>query len=284
MKKQFALVLALGVLLGACGQPGSRVGSSDALHLISAASAKTNEASTARISVDMNMEFNGQAVDAHADGAMEIAKKLAHMTMTMSGAGLPEGFDMEMVMDGFKMYYKMPPELGGSTSSGKPWIFIDMQAFGESQGMDYNAMSQAGGSNPLQLLEYLNGVAGEVKTVGDEEVRGVITTHYSAAIDFDKMAENAPARYREAIKASVDVMKQQLGDATAPIEVWVGEDGYVHRFSMSFDASDSPSGSFKMTMTMEMFDFGAPVDIQIPPASQVTDRSGLMGTSASPSP
>ena len=67
-------------------------------------------------------------------------------------------------------------------------------------------------------------------------------------------------------------------DGTTPIEFWVGDDGYVYRMVMELgESADTSTGFESMTMVYEMYDFGADITTEAPPADQVTDGSSLAG-------
>lgn len=273
-----AVALLTAVIGVACGSPGNDSG---AIQLISAAAVANNEAGTSKVSMEMTMGAAGQSWKMTGEGAMDIEAELAHMTVSMSSddpaMGLPAMGDMEMVTAGLKVYTKYPPEIADQIPGNKPWAMVDMQAFGEAQGMDFGAMSQMGGGNdPSQMLQYLRGVSGEVETVDEEEVRGITTTHYRAEIDLDKAADNAPKDLRDAVRMSIETMKQQLGTMTIPLEVWIGDDGYVHRMSMQMKTGEDAPQPFQMDMTMEFYDFGEPVKVEIPAPSQVYDMTEMM--------
>ncbi len=274
-----ALAIVTTVIGISCGSP-SGGGGGNALQTITAAAVSTNQAGTAKVTMEMTVEAAGQALNITADGAMDLEAQLAHMTMSMSSddpaMGMPAMSGIEMVTDGFKVYTKYPPEMAASIPGGKPWSMIDMQAVSESQGMDLGAMSQTTGSDPTQMLQYLNGVAGDVETVGEDEVRGVKATHYRATIDFDKIADQAPADLREAVRLTVDALQEQVGETSMPIEVWIGTDGLVRRMTMTMETDEGPQGPFKMDMTMEFYDFGAVVNVEIPDPSQVYDMTEMM--------
>ena len=272
-------LFVLTVLLGSsCGSPSGE--NANALETLTAASAKTNAAGTAKVEMKIAMDVDGQVLSMDAIGAMDLDKQLAHMTMTIGSdtPGMPAGGmgEIEMVMDGLEVYAKYPPEIAQSMPSDKPWAFIDMQAVGESQGMDYAAMAQTSGGDPSQILQYLNGVTDDIEDLGDEAIRGVATTHYKATIDLAKAADQAPADVRDAVRASIEAMEKQLGKSEIPVEVWIGEDGFVHRMTISFESDEGAQGPFKMDMTLDMFDFGAPVTVEIPPVSQVYDLTEMM--------
>jgi hypothetical protein len=110
--------------------------------------------------------------------------------------------------------------------------------------------------------------------VGSEEVRGVDTTHYRAAIDLE-----AALRQLEADEAFGELLDQdaldaaiaQFGDEPYDVEVWIDDDGLVRR-----QVVDIPSPEGDATMTMEMFDFGEDVEVEVPDESDSIDFFDLM--------
>lgn len=272
----FATVALL--LAAACGSPPS--GDADPLQAISAASAKTNDAGTAGVEMQMSIEATGQSMNIAGQGAMDMDAQIAHMTMTMESddpaMAMADVGEIEMVMDGLKVYTKYPPEVMASLPGNKPWALIDMQAVGESQGMDYAALAQTSGSDPSQMLQYLNGVSGNVDTVGREDIGGVTATHYKATVDLSRVSDEAPADIRKAVRASIEAMQEQIGKSTIPVDVWIGDDGFLRRMTMSMQSDGGAQGPFSMAMTLDMYDFGEAVSVEVPPASQVTDITDMM--------
>lgn len=89
-----------------------------------------------------------------------------------------------------------------------------------------------GGGDPTRLLETLE-AAGAFDEVGSEHVRGVETTRYRGSV------------------------------ASSSVDVWVGADGLVRRVAVS-DGEGTD-------VTLELFDFGADVEIERPPADEVAE-------------
>src|SRR2546423_10568251 len=111
----------------------------------------------------------------------------------------------------------------------KPWVKVNVDEGGSAGVIDYNSFLQFGqGGNPTQALEYLR-AAGKVKKVGNDEIRGVRTTHYKATVDLTKVADAAPAKNRESLRREVNRAIALTGERTIPVEVWIGKDGLVRR-------------------------------------------------------
>jgi hypothetical protein len=157
-------------------------------------------------------------------------------------------------------------------------VKIDLATAGRSVGVDINSLSQAQASDPSQTLDYLRGAADDVTNVGTEDVRGTTTTHYRAVVDLNKAAKLSPAA-SDAIKSTIKL----LGSATQPVDVWVDGEGRVRRMQYTVDlsktkaASSVPGAAGTVTFTLEVFDFGAPVQATVPAADQIVDLSALTG-------
>jgi len=97
--------------------------------------------------------------------------------------------------------------------------------------------------NPKQALARLNKLA-NVRKVGDETIDGVSTTHY-----------HGTARLEH-----------------GTFDIWIGkDDGYVRRVHA---AASGKNGNGHATVTFS--DFGKPVSISVPPASDTADGTNLI--------
>jgi hypothetical protein len=103
--------------------------------------------------------------------------------------------------------------------------------------------------SPQRVLAMLRSATQETRRLGEEVVRGVDTVRYRLEVECEQ--------------ADLD-----CDGMTAPVEVWIGEDGLVRRISLG---DRSGSG------TIEFYDFGVEVRIEPPPPEQVDDVGALLG-------
>jgi hypothetical protein len=263
----------IGVLLAVCGLVacGSGDGASDVLSSqdVAAAAARTADVETYRASFEGTTEASGQTLRVSGEGEFEAKSKRGHMTLTSSVAG--SEFDTQIVMAWPLVYMRFPPELGAQLPRGKQWVRFDMQKIGEKLGFDFQQLMQAGQADPSQGLSYLRGVT-NIETVGEEEVRGIETTHYRGVVDFHRVADELP----EARK-SIERLIELTTLARIPTDVWVSADGLVRRLKYVYDDMRlAPGQSADMTIEMELYDFGAQVNVQEPPAEEVVDLQKLI--------
>lgn len=268
MRRTSLLLATVALVLAGCAQQPSAVA------LVAAAPTQTTGAGTARMAMTVDTEGGEQALSLTGDGAIDFEGKRGTLTMKMSGMpGAPGGLTMETRYDGTVFYMKLPEEMTGGQLPTE-WVKFDLT---ETEGMaGFDQLQQMGG-DPTQGLEVLRGVSGEVEEVGTEDVRGTSTTHYRATVDLDKAVAEAPERARNSVRQLIE----QLGTSEMPVEVWIDEEGRLRRQRQRLDLSQAtgaaPAQGGTVTTTVEYFDFGIDVDVQPPPADQVTDLQELQG-------
>ena len=277
-----ALLLLLVPLAAACG---SNTLSVDKL---AQAAETTNKADTMHSAMTMRISVPGTApVTMTAKGAFDNTAKRGSMTLDMSdfareipaGQALadPKLWRGEEVFDFAKspVIYMRFPFMSKALPGAKPWIRIDMQRLGKRVGLDFGALMQSGQSNPTQQLDYLRSVSGDLKELGKESVGGVETTHYRGTVDLEDYVKLVPAAQRASVRKTIQQVEKNMGGAsTYPVDVWVDSSDRVRR--MAFDMkADTPQGTVTTSMQMDLSDFGAPVDVKLPPASQTVDFDAL---------
>ncbi len=136
-------------------------------------------------------------------------------------------------------------------------------------------------SDPGGMLESLSDAEGSVEVLGPEEIRGIATTHYRLVLD-DTWHEGLSD------EELADLEEQGFVTGSFPLDLWVGDDGLVHRMSVQIQASEMDGGSGEdfesMTMTFDFFDFGQSITIEPPPPDEVTDIEDLAGGLGIPAP
>ena len=280
-------LLAFGLMLAACGddpdEPGTQAATLTPASLALVAD-RTTATGGVRMSLEQTMTVGGEgAIPATAEGRFDTKRQRGEMTLSMDlsslgggGGGVPGGgtVKQQLIFDGLTFYMRSAM-FEQILPAGKRWLKIDLDAVGKQMGLDIGAlMSQGGSQDPTQVLAYLKAASGEVTRVGTETVRGVATTHYKATIDFRKVPDSAPADQRAAVRRSIEQLIELSGASTAPIEVWIGEDGLARRI-VSTATTGTQAQRIKLRQRIELFDFGTKVDVTIPPASAVLDAGDL---------
>lgn len=282
-----ALVAPL-VLVAGCGDGGTAVeagGTDLATARLLAAPDAVAEAGSARMTMTMTMTAMGESFAITAEGGfagdqatftMDFGQLLGGIGGT-AGEEVPPGFDepMTIVVDGTTTYLDVPMLALLTGTDG--WLSVtpeDMGVAGDSLGLGFGATG-----NPAELVESLRGISEDVEELGHEEVRGVATTRYRVVVDLAAAAAELPAEAREAYEQQV----RSLGVATLPFEVWVSDAGLVHRMALDFaDLVDQVpeedlDGFESGELVVELYDYGADIDIVVPDPSEVTPFAEVMG-------
>jgi len=241
------------------------------------------EAGTSQFEMVMEMAMGDRSFEIVASGATDEAARQMSMSMDMGsmfnlfateGEEVPDGFGegtLEMVIDGDTVYFRSP--LFDMLTGTSGWLSASM----EELGGDTSELAM-GTSDPSAVLEGLRGIGGEPQAVGQEEIRGVPTTHYEASMSLADALEDVP----ESERADVEAALEQLGDldgAEIPVDVWIDEDGLPRRMQMDMGAAFGALAGedATVTMTIDVFGYGEPVDIEIPAADEVTPISETLG-------
>lgn len=271
MRVRLLATVLLGALaVVACGgQSGN-----SALAAVTLAASKTSEAGTARFAIEMETTTQGQTVSGTGSGELDLERELSHIEMTMEGLPGSGNIDSELYSSGFTMYMRSE-SFGMSAPGVKEWIEIDLQATGEELGFDLGAFQQLGQNDPTASLDFLRG-AKSVDEIGSEEIRGTTTTHYRAVIAWDSVVQEVPEDARPAMEANVELIKEWTGEDEMTFDVWLDDEGRMRRQAMEFAYVQGPAAGTTMDMTVEMFDFGVDVDIQLPDPSDVISFEELM--------
>lgn len=265
-------IVLLLLVLPACGEEAP------ARERITLAAATTQEAGTARIRFESAVTGGpGGGFTMTGEGAVDFAAQRGSMTFDLGEAAAQTGLagKIETLFEGTVLYVRIPnaQQLGLPT----PWLKVDLE---KTEGLEGIAQLEQFRSDPSDTLAYLEGVTDEITEVGPEDVRGEPTTHYTAVVDLERAIEQAPQKARATIRQQLEL----LGSPTLPVDVWIDDDGLLRRQSFTIDltkAAASAEGPLEgadgasVKTTMELYDFGAPVEVAPPPAGEVTDYADI---------
>lgn len=256
-----AITLAIVLLSGSHGRVN--VGGLDP---VAQAADTTSQAGSAEFGIAGSISAAGQTVPLSGNGALDMRARRMRMSMSMPVPGFGS-MDVEEIFDGSTFYMRLPAQLVQRIPGGKQWMKLDLETLGKSSGIDFKQLMQSNQSNPGDMLQALKAVGGS-KKVGEENIGGASTTHYTATIDVNKIAEKV------ADKQTVDSLRQisqQTGLSSLPIDVWIDRSGRVRQEQLKMSAT-----GFSMNMTITFTRFGVSVDTTPPPADQVMDAASLM--------
>jgi hypothetical protein len=250
------------------------------------AAVSTTDAGSAHMTMTITMSLPGAGdVAIAADGVSDFANGNSRMTMDMGalfsklpmsvapGAGSDFAVEMRVVDGTIYVHY---PEALAQFMGGKPWLSIS--GGDELKQLGSNSFGPLGQADPRQYLEYLATVSSGVEQVGNEKIAGVDTTKYHAVVQFDKALDQVPQSTldqlgidEQALAAQLDAMHGVVG-SEMPVDVWIDNDGRLRRMRMDMSVAGE-----KMSVEMNLDQYGIPVDVAAPPADEVTDMRSMLG-------
>lgn len=130
-----------------------------------------------------------------------------------------------------------------------------------------------GSLDPASLLEVLGELAGDVEEVGPDEVRGEPTTRYRATVDLQRFA------LPEGLGAALGAPLAGADLAAVPVELWLDGEGLPRRVVVDVGgaAAAAVGEAGTATLTVELYDYGQPVDIEVPDPAEVTPIGEVLG-------
>jgi hypothetical protein len=251
-------------------------------------------ADTASFELTLEQELGSQSFSVSAGGAFDTAHDRARLALDLSsiaevfssfgtafGAkpedleefGAPAKWKVEAIQDGTR-FYVSSPLFESALPAGKTWISGDIEKIGRQHGVDIGQVGAFGKSDPRDMLDLLRAVSGDLEQVGDDEIRGVSATHYRTTLDADELgAQLANTEAKGLADGFADTIRS-AGLEEVPIDVWVDEDSLLRRLEMTIELEQLGSKA-ESSFSMDLFDYGEPVDVTPPPAAEVADVAEL---------
>lgn len=243
MKRAAVVAILFGIVVLAIGRDGHGTSAQAA---VKQALARTVDADSSRFTISwitpvLPVQF---PYDNSVHGVMDYVHHRGRISY---------GFGNEMLLDGDVTYEKWPMPWRHDS----PWMRFET----DSQETDPLDLYDRAISNPMGLLSFLTGASDDVRTVGSDDVLGTTTRHYEGILDLQKVVDRAPPAKRAELQEWLDFMRE-YEPTTVPFGLWVDSDGIARR--LRIDASEG-AGS----VVIEYYDFGVPVEITPPPASEI---------------
>ncbi|WP_300600147.1 DUF6612 family protein [uncultured Nocardioides sp.] len=192
----------------------------------------------------MSMTAGGQDID--VTGQADYTSDPVSMRMEMSGMGGTG--DMEIIVVDNAMYMKL------AVMSDK-FLKLDLDDPDNPVGGSFT-----GQLDPRAQAEVMEEGLQTATYVGQEEVEGETLDHYTAVVDSTAMLEQ--------MEGAADVAGQL--PETITYELWLTDEGLFRQMEIDM-------GAVAGEMQMRFVDWGTDVDIEAPPASEVTDMSDMAG-------
>jgi hypothetical protein len=288
------LGVAIALLVAACGSKGSSGGNGGSSKaslaaLVASSSTKTQAEGSARMSLHVNVsgastQAGSKSFSEIGSGVFDFARKEGQISIALPQL---QSAAIEILYTNGALYERLPPQFGAVLARGKQWIKVDLSAAGNLAALN---PSLGASTDPTQVLNYLRGASNSITEVGKETLRGASTTHYHVDLDLTKAARRLSAGARRAFEQGLSA----IGGATSvPADVWIDDQGRLRKFALRLSITprtgNQAGQTFTVSETIELYDFGVPVSVTAPPASQVTDLTSSFANPAgsgggSPSP
>ncbi|MGW6270401.1 hypothetical protein [Streptomyces sp. NPDC055060] len=235
---------------------------------------KTGDADSAKVEsktvmgTKMSMDMTGTM--AWSDGIT------GNVTATLTGGTQAEQMkqigqskiDYRYLKDGF--YANMGDKFAAEAGGGKHWLEYDYDTLAEMSGAAGDAFKdQMQNTTPNQSVKMLL-ASGDVKRVGEETVRGTETTHYSGTVDVADLTGKS-ADLDAGQLAELKKQFKQAGLTTETVDIWVNDDDLLVKKTEKGETND---GGFSQTAYYS--DYGTPVSVEKPPASDTVSFKDLM--------
>ena len=243
-----AAPLSAALLLAGCaagGGDGSGAQRGDGpvtIETIQLAASNTQAAESISYEIDVT---GGDAFSMHANGVTSADGKTGQTVVET-----PNGRFEQRMVDGvayldFSGLDLGDLDLGGlGATDGKQWVALDLNGLGDLLGKDAaGAFGGFGAQTPDSALGMLRQLSGDVEQVGDDTIAGRHAIHYRATID--------------------------AAGASTPVDVWIDDQDRVVKMHAAL-------GDGNGELTMQITEFGAPVDVVAPPADEVADIGDLV--------
>jgi hypothetical protein len=269
---------AIGILVGAAaalllsGCAGTSAVSSAIDPVAEAARAsELSPGFKAAISEEVTPPGSSESITTSGSGVFDQPEKRGFLSIHVKAEGQTSTIDAQY--SDLAIYMQLPAGHSSSIAHGKPWIMYDLRGVGEAMGVSYSALTSSESStNPSQFLSYLKATSGVVTRVGTEEVRGVLTTHYRATIDYARFARVAPPSQRAAAQASASALERLTGSSTQPVEVWIAGQHRVRREDLTYHVClPGVSGSSAIHVQLEFYDYGIQAIPPLPTKGEIAN-------------
>ncbi len=171
----------------------------------------------------------------------------------------------QAIYDGSTIYVNLGSMFGGLTQ-GKQWVSADLSQFGSS-GNAASGLNAFG--DPAGMLQQLQSIGGTVTSLGPTTYEGTSVTQYAVSIP--------PSALLHQMGSLSPSEQQGLSGVNLPTitaDVYITGDGLLKamHMPMSFSADGQ---SVSMDLTMSFSNYGTPVTVTAPPASEVIPLSQL---------
>ncbi|MFD9426962.1 MULTISPECIES: hypothetical protein [unclassified Streptomyces] len=262
---------------GGTGKDGTRAGGvvkGEQVAALRQVQEKTGGAKSAKVEgttvMGTNMSMTQSGVIDWSKG-LTGSLKITYTGGTMGDALKKSGGDGSMEARYLKdEYYANMGDAFAANIGGKHWVRYAYKDLAELSGASGGVMKdQMESSTPEQGVKALL-ASGDVKKVGQEDVRGVPTTHYSGTVDVAELTAKNGA-LDEAQLAALKKQLDQAGITTETVDIWVDKNDLLVKKT---ERGQMKTG--ELNTTVYYSDYGTAVAVEKPPAADTADFADIL--------
>jgi hypothetical protein len=227
--------------------------------------------------------FSGP-ITGYGDAVVDPRDHAASMSFALDFSSVPQvaqvlgggTMRMDMIADGRAVYVKLPQNLLGMVPdlAAKPWVKMDA---GKAAIPGLSSLgSDPTTSDPAQMLQYLRAASDSITNEGRQQVDGVQTTHYQAELSLDRLTANVAAADQATVQQALSKLRQAIGSADLPVDVWIDDHQLIRRTAMSMSLHPAGGPTLQESVVADLSDYGHQSRPTPPPADQVQDGSSLL--------
>ena len=239
--------------------------------------ARTARAGSARVVMQMRMAAcPGRRDHGRRDRRRRLPRRAAAMQHAHDLAGSGAVIQMREIMRWPVVYMRSP--LFAASHRGKgPWVRLDMARLERAQGIDMNALTSTGSSDPTQMLSTLEGESDSIVTVGHARCAASAprTTGRSST-----SARWPGPRRRRCVRPSAAPRRGWLRCSASSGCRWTSGSARRPRAPRRLphgDADRRHGGTLDdHGRRLDMYAFGVPVHVAAPPARRTTDLTAAV--------
>jgi hypothetical protein len=227
---------------------------------------------TAHLTLSISGQADGTSVIGTGTGDIDFTDNDLQLQMTIGAGG--QHVPINAIYLGGVIYESVPGL--SAIAPGKSWLSLDLSALQKEEAQDPSTSGL--GSNPALMLQVLAHQGNTVVPLGPSTVDGVAVNGYSVTVDPSSVA-------RQLKKADLPSWMQQAAAGlkvhNLDLKVYVDSSGMLRSFETQSSETVPGAGTVSFNEALDFSDYGAPVTVTAPPASQVESFQQLLQAAGS---
>ena len=256
--------------------PGPESGPGPDIEVLQLFFQNSNNLTSFRANMNLVMEADGEVVTVRAD--MEQGKDgRARLSMDLDmGRDLGGPTRMEMIIDAPDLYVN---------TNGEGWQLFSGEHLGV-MGSEIIPSSTELFGNPFDMNEAL-WQSFTVKSLGDEEVNGVVAEHLEIEVDLKDLWDQLIDELNQQLGGTLTLSPEETNEAWEAIsqgleikefDAWIDHQGFLRKAVLALNIGlpeSSDSTVIEFEMEINLFDYGEDIIIELP--AEYEDLSSLFG-------